>query len=94
MAAARPDIDDRTTQLVSKGRWMVPGYKVCWVALLVDEGGTNAFVGEIWGSVCALGGSCTVQSYSFCDAGRIHRHIKFLHLEMLIQFSASVLCFC
>ncbi|KFY21706.1 hypothetical protein V491_02947 [Pseudogymnoascus sp. VKM F-3775] len=27
VAAARPDIDERTTQLVSKGRWGVPGYK-------------------------------------------------------------------
>ncbi|KAL2042613.1 hypothetical protein N7G274_004372 [Stereocaulon virgatum] len=27
VAAARPDIDERTAQLVSKGRWMVPGYK-------------------------------------------------------------------
>lgn len=26
--AARPDIDERTAQLVSKGRWQVPGYKV------------------------------------------------------------------
>ena len=29
VAAARPDIDKRTEQLVSKGRWHVPGYKVC-----------------------------------------------------------------
>ena len=28
IAAARPDIDEKTTQLVSKGRWSVPGYKV------------------------------------------------------------------
>ncbi|KAF6239487.1 hypothetical protein HO173_002031 [Letharia columbiana] len=27
VAAARPDIDTRTEQLVSKGRWHVPGYK-------------------------------------------------------------------
>ncbi|KAI9817495.1 MAG: ATP synthase d subunit [Pycnora praestabilis] len=27
VAAARPDIDERTAQLVSKGRWHVPGYK-------------------------------------------------------------------
>ncbi|KAF2135678.1 uncharacterized protein K452DRAFT_330091 [Aplosporella prunicola CBS 121167] len=27
VAAARPDIDKRTEQLVSKGRWAVPGYK-------------------------------------------------------------------
>ena len=28
VVAARPDIDERTTQLVSRGRWSVPGYKV------------------------------------------------------------------
>lgn len=28
VAAAQPDIDKRTEQLVSKGRWAVPGYKV------------------------------------------------------------------
>ncbi|KAF5872960.1 putative atp synthase subunit d protein [Botrytis fragariae] len=27
VAAARPDIDEKTAQLVSKGRWGVPGYK-------------------------------------------------------------------
>ncbi|KAJ9635377.1 ATP synthase d subunit [Coniosporium tulheliwenetii] len=27
VAAARPDIDERTSQLVSRGRWVVPGYK-------------------------------------------------------------------
>ncbi|KAL2069164.1 hypothetical protein VTL71DRAFT_15502 [Oculimacula yallundae] len=27
VAAARPDIDEKTNQLVSKGRWGVPGYK-------------------------------------------------------------------
>lgn len=28
VVAAQPDIDKRTEQLVSKGRWQVPGYKV------------------------------------------------------------------
>lgn len=28
IAKARPDIDRRTEEMVSKGRWMVPGYKV------------------------------------------------------------------
>ena len=28
VVAARPDIDERVSQLVSKGRWQVPGYKV------------------------------------------------------------------
>jgi len=27
IAAARPDIDEKTAQLVSRGRWAVPGYK-------------------------------------------------------------------
>ena len=27
VAAAQPEIDQRTEQLVSKGRWAVPGYK-------------------------------------------------------------------
>ncbi|KAI9890263.1 MAG: ATP synthase d subunit [Vezdaea aestivalis] len=27
VVAARPDIEERTVQLVSKGRWSVPGYK-------------------------------------------------------------------
>ncbi|MCJ1335690.1 ATP synthase d subunit [Bachmanniomyces sp. S44760] len=27
VAAAKPEIDERTAQLVSKGRWSVPGYK-------------------------------------------------------------------
>ncbi|KAK3057235.1 GAL4 enhancer protein [Extremus antarcticus] len=27
VVAARPDIDERVSQLVSKGRWQVPGYK-------------------------------------------------------------------
>ncbi|KAK6440884.1 GAL4 enhancer protein, partial [Oleoguttula sp. CCFEE 5521] len=27
VVAARPDIDTRVEQLVSKGRWQVPGYK-------------------------------------------------------------------
>lgn len=28
VVAARPDIDERVSQLVAKGRWQVPGYKV------------------------------------------------------------------
>lgn len=28
VATARPDIDERVSQLVSKGRWQIPGYKV------------------------------------------------------------------
>jgi hypothetical protein len=29
VAAAEPSIDEKTAKLVSKGRWSVPGYKVC-----------------------------------------------------------------
>lgn len=29
VAAAQPEIDTKTAELVSKGRWNVPGYKVC-----------------------------------------------------------------
>lgn len=29
VVAARPDIDDKVAHLVSKGKWDVPGYKVC-----------------------------------------------------------------
>ncbi|KAF2177190.1 NAC-domain-containing protein [Zopfia rhizophila CBS 207.26] len=32
VAAAQPDIDKRTEQLVSKGRWAVPGYKASFIA--------------------------------------------------------------
>lgn len=28
VAAAEPSIDEKTNKLVSKGRWVVPGYKV------------------------------------------------------------------
>lgn len=30
VVAARPEIDQRVAQLVAKGRWQVPGYKVCF----------------------------------------------------------------
>ena len=49
VAAARPDIDERTLQLVSKGRWNVPGYKV-WLAyseLYSRDGFANIIAGEI-----------------------------------------------
>ncbi len=49
MAAARPDIDEKTSQLVSKGRWSVPGYKVCFaggVARLRTI--AKDFTGEFW----------------------------------------------
>ena len=49
VAAARPDIDERTLQLVSKGRWNVPGYKV-WFAYCEfynRDGFANIIAGEI-----------------------------------------------
>lgn len=35
VVAARPDIDVRVEQMVSRGRWMPTGYKVCTFFLLV-----------------------------------------------------------
>lgn len=35
VAAARPDIDKRTEQLVAKGRWSVPGYKVRVISFIL-----------------------------------------------------------
>jgi len=35
--AARPDIDQRVEQLVSKGRWQVPGYKARTLHLLLRQ---------------------------------------------------------
>ncbi|KAF2422084.1 ATP synthase D chain, mitochondrial [Tothia fuscella] len=36
VASARPDIDQRTEQLVSKGRWAVPGYKASLIEKFGD----------------------------------------------------------
>ncbi|KAF2116945.1 hypothetical protein BDV96DRAFT_598773 [Lophiotrema nucula] len=36
VAAAQPDIDKRTEQLVSKGRWHVPGYKLPGLNAILD----------------------------------------------------------
>jgi len=35
VAAAEPSIDEKTSKLVSKGRWAVPGYKVRFVVVVV-----------------------------------------------------------
>ena len=32
VAAAEPSIDEKTAKLVSKGRWVVPGYKVRYLS--------------------------------------------------------------
>ena len=52
VAAARPDIDERTAQLVSKGRWAVPGYKAsCQFDIprrgILCETPTDTKIGEI-----------------------------------------------
>ncbi|KAJ4988784.1 ATP synthase subunit d, mitochondrial [Stagonosporopsis vannaccii] len=49
VAAAQPEIDQRTEQLVSKGRWAVPGYKASPHA--VSQGhwtDANNHTGEVW----------------------------------------------
>jgi hypothetical protein len=57
IAAARPDIDEKTAQLVSKGRWEVPGYKVrlrqsrhCLIRCATSD----TCIGEIWRSVITI----------------------------------------
>lgn len=54
--AANPEIDERTSQLVSKGRWQVPGYKVCCPGTcpLRLNHSLTMLTGEIWRSVCSL----------------------------------------
>lgn len=50
VAKARPDIDERTSQLVSRGRWAVPGYKVRDHRMVeyYDSGRANNSTGEVW----------------------------------------------
>lgn len=53
VVAAAPDIDIRTEQLVSKGRWMVPGYKVCTFFIFVFVTSRTFLVKEIaWANKC------------------------------------------
>ncbi|KAF3008860.1 ATP synthase d subunit [Curvularia kusanoi] len=48
VAAAQPEIDQRTEQLVSKGRWAVPGYKASLRAVLrTFRGFANNRTGEV-----------------------------------------------
>ena len=57
IAAARPDIDEKTAQLVSKGRWAVPGYKVRLRQSRHSSIGcatSDTCIGEIWRSVIAI----------------------------------------
>jgi ATP synthase D chain, mitochondrial (ATP5H) len=41
VAAAQPEIDKRTEQLVSKGKWVVPGYAVSQAECKIDGSLTN-----------------------------------------------------
>ena len=55
VAAAEPQIDERTSQLVSKGRWQVPGYKVREDSCqLIHEDKLISDAGEIWRSLSSL----------------------------------------
>lgn len=61
VAAAEPSIDEKTAKLVSKGRWSVPGYKVCFELGGLGVCGrmmltTLGFVGEIRRSFRPLSG--------------------------------------
>lgn len=55
VAAAEPQIDERTSQLVSKGRWQVPGYKVRENSCqLIHEAKLKFDAGEIRRSLSSL----------------------------------------
>jgi hypothetical protein len=60
VAEAQPDIDKRTEQLVSKGRWAVPGYKVSFTffpPMMRKMQLLTPPVGEVWRSVRPLSAS-------------------------------------
>lgn len=60
VAAANPLIDEKTAQLVSKGRWSVPGYKVRGDLLgdcpLLVRSSTDNRTGEVWRPGPAMSG--------------------------------------
>ena len=75
VAKAKPEIDARTAEMVSKGRWMPAGYKVSFFILftlfLVGRGQTAnmmvfflcGIVGEVWRSLALvrdLGGTASI----------------------------------
>lgn len=69
VAAARPDIDEKTAQLVSKGRWGVPGYKVRskWHSyVLWNDTAANMSIGEIRRSFYALNGINSASPFLCC----------------------------
>lgn len=48
VAAAQPEIDQRTEQLVSKGRWAVPGYKASLPHIFgAERTNANTRIGEV-----------------------------------------------
>lgn len=65
VAAAQPDIDKRTEQLVSKGRWAVPGYKASLHCLCCDLIHlANYAIGEIRRLVRSISVSLILPKYS------------------------------
>ena len=62
---ARPDIETRTEQLVSRGIWMPPGYKVGdtgildWFLRWLCSIALTGTLGEIWGSLGVIEQECT-----------------------------------
>ena len=60
VVAARPDIDERVSQLVSKGRWQVPGYKVCAIASVTFTKKLTVGIGTLRRSFCAIIGESVV----------------------------------
>ena len=58
--AALPEVEERTRQLVVKGRWMVPGYKVrVLVHLCRAECVLTVSTGEVWRPRLAIGATST-----------------------------------
>ncbi len=67
VAAAEPSIDEKTANLVSKGRWSVPGYKVSFiksVTTLEMAWELTRFTGKIWRSLPAI--DCLQRAPSLC----------------------------
>ena len=67
VAAARPDIDERVSQLVSKGRWHVPGYKVRFISSAGRRRIQKMLIpvlGEVWRSLCAVNAFVLLGSFA------------------------------
>ena len=57
VAAAEPSIDEKTSKLVSKGRWSVPGYKVRSCLSMVFDCFANRYtIGKIRRSLHSIDG--------------------------------------